>query len=119
MTRVLSYSLLALLLLIALQAAYGLVESPYSDQDIANSLVDTWEVHAWWTLAVLGFLALVAFFALPLAFMGHEKSTRQYARRVLGLAVVAAILAYSSHAALTARTTRLTGQTFGAFSGLF
>ena len=81
-------------------------------------MVDTCELHSWGTLVILGFLGLVGLFAAPLAIWGYEAPTRRFARFILSLALSAAVLAYLSHAALSARTTRLTGQTFGRFHGL-
>jgi hypothetical protein len=117
--KVLRYCLVAGLVVLCLQAAAGLVIPPYSDEEIRSSWVDTWEVHAWWTILVVGFSALVAALGLPLAVWGRELATRRFARLVVALCVAAAILAVASHATLTSRTTRLTGQTFSRFYGLF
>jgi hypothetical protein len=107
------------LALLSLQGAAGLVVPPYSDQELSGSIVDTWEVHAWWTFLVIGFCAFVTLCASVFAFWGYEYGTRRVGRLVAGLALAAAVLAYASHAVLTVRTTRLTGQTFSRAYGLF
>ena len=116
--KILRYCLVALLVLLSLQAAVGVFHPPYSDAELQGSLVDTWEVHAWWTILVVGLTSVVALLASPLAVWGREPQTRRFARLIISLCVAACILAITSHALLTNRTTRLTGQTFGRFYGL-
>ena len=116
--RALRWSLIAILAVLCLQSAWELIVPPYSDEQIKSSFVDTWELHAWGTIVVLGFLALVTLCASPLAIWGHDEAARRFAHVIMGLSLCAAALAYSSHAALTARTTRLTGQTFSRCHGL-
>jgi hypothetical protein len=119
MFRALRYGLIAILALLCLQGAVGLVVPPYSDQELARSIVDTWEVNAYWTLMAIGFSAFVAFCSALPAFWGYERATRTFARWILALSVSAAVLAYTSHAALSVRVTHLTGQTFSRGHGLF
>ena len=61
MFRALRYGLIVILALLCLQGAVGLVVPPYSDQELEGSVVDTWEVDAYWTLMVIGLSGFVAF----------------------------------------------------------
>ena len=97
---------------------YEWVVPPYSDEEIRDAMVDTWEPYAWFTLFSIGVLGIVVFIAGVVAILVHRRDIRLTAAAAIALAVGGALMAYRNHAALTERTTELTGQTFGRFNGL-
>ena len=110
-------AIIAMLLVVGGFAVWGLLNPPYTDQQIQASLVDTWEVEAWSTTALLVLLAIAVAMAIALAYRGANLTRRLSVLVVLAAVVVGALLC-SSHIALTNRVTQLTGQTFGGFYGL-
>ena len=64
-------------------------------------------------------IVVVAGLSLTLAHRAQTQSVRHLSRVALVLAVLATTLLLYGHIALTERATRLTGQTFGAFYGVF
>jgi len=94
------------------------VSPPFTDAEIRDSFVDTWEPSAWMTLlalSVLGCIFLVSLVALAFA---RQRPTRVMTIATVTLSIGGALLSYRNHVALTERTTALTGQTFGRFHGL-
>ena len=110
-------AIIAMLLVVGGFAINGLLNPPYTDQQIQASFVDTWEVEAWSTTALLVLLAIAVALSLALAYRGANLTRRLSTMAVL-VAVLAGVLVCSSHVALTNRVTQLTGQTFGGFYGL-
>src|SRR5262245_4807652 len=104
-----------------LGCVWGLYEwlvPPFTDQEIRDSFVDTWEPSAWTTLlalAMLGTVTLISLFILPFT---RQRGTRVTTAITLLLSLVACSVVYRNHVALSERTTALTGQTFGRFHGL-
>ena len=92
---------------------------PFTDAQLAAAgFVDAWEPHAIVTTLLLLMLSISALgIAAFLAFGGAAL------RRRGALALVAVIAAggsqLASHIELTRQVTRITGQTFGGFYGLF
>lgn len=88
---------------------------PFTDQQIRDSFIDTWEASAWYTmigLAALGITCLPAIFV----FFGSRKGLyRVLAATTLILAGLAAVLGYMHQATLAKRTTELTGQPVAVF----
>jgi len=87
----------------------------YSDDEIRQSLVDTYEPSAWnfigvCILAVLGVIA---------ALVAKSAAVHSFRRRMaimqIALMLTAVVVAASGHYRLMQRTTRLTGQAFGGF----
>ena len=97
---------------------YEWVVPPYSDQEIRDAMVDTWETYAWSTLFCICVLGVVAIVAGVVAIFVRRRDIRLTAAAAIALAVGGALMAYRNHAARTDRTTALTGQTFGRFNGL-
>jgi hypothetical protein len=98
-------------------AAFGayLNLTSYSDEEIRQSLVDTYEPSAW-TLIQVCTLSVVG---IACALLTRAASRRPTRRRVaviqLVLMVAAVAVAAYGHHRLMRRTTALTGQTFGGF----
>ena len=92
---------------------------PFTDQEIRESFVDTWEPSALVTLSVLAALGLVTLISLLVLLFTRQRGTRAMTVATLLLSVAAALLVYRNHIALSDRTTALTGQTFGRFHGLW
>jgi hypothetical protein len=92
---------------------------PYSDQEIRASIVDTWEADALFTFAALAGIAVVTALSLALAYRSEERLVRRLAVLAVFLAMSSSALVLYSHIALTERTTRLTGHSFGPLYGLF
>lgn len=109
--------LLALALIVSASAVKDLIWSPYSDQELIE-LVDSWEVYAGFTILVLVLMTGVAAVSTAAAVWKGDRRRRRLALATLVVAVAAAGLQTWSHAALTKRTTRVSGQTFGGFYGL-
>jgi len=87
----------------------------YSDEEIRQSLVDTYEPSAW-TLIEVCTLSVVG---IACALLTRAASSRRTRRRIaaiqLVLMVAAVGVAAYGHHRLMRRTTKLTGQTFGGF----
>ena len=113
------YTAVSILLLTCIYAIFGLLHPPYSDQQIMASIVDTWEAEAMSTVALTVAVVVVAVASLALAYRAQNQSVRRLSRIALVLSVAAVGLLFYTHIELTERTTRLTGQTFGALYGLF
>jgi len=96
----------------------GLLDPPYTDEELAASFVDTWEPHAIVTTLLLAILSVAALaVCIVLAVGGAD--LRRYSLVTLLVVVSAIASQLASHVALSNRVTRLTGQTFGGFYGLF
>lgn len=91
---------------------------PFTDQEIRDSLVDTWEPSAWVTQLVLMALGTVALVSLLVLLFARQRASPSITIVTLMIALMAVWLAYRNHVVLTERTTALTGQTFGKFHGL-
>jgi len=113
------FLVIGLLLVIGGFGVYTVLNPPYTDQEILNSgVVDAWEPEAIVTFALLFVLAVIGVFCIALTYRSN-RLTRRLAALAVFLCVFSGALFLSSHAALTERTTRLTGQTFGPLYGLF
>ncbi len=97
---------------------YELLNPPFTDQEIKASFVDTWEVAAWSTMALLVLLTAAVVVSLALSFHS-TKPVRRLSTLAVFAAVVVGSLICSNHVVLTNRVTQITGQTFGDFYGLF
>lgn len=121
MMRVREVFLVALTMLLVVVFVYAVntvFSPPYTDREIQASFVDTWQGEAIVTAFLLALLVPIAMMAVILGWRGSRLAKR-LALMSAGLVVFAAVLLVSGHAALTERTTRLTGQDFGGFYGLF
>jgi hypothetical protein len=99
-------------------AGYGKLSPAFTDLEIQASFVDTWGVHALFTLGSSALLLACALFSILLG-LGASRTAKRLAVVSAGLAGVAVVLLIATHIELAERTTRLTGQTFGGFYGLF
>ena len=109
---VLLLAIVATLILVSAFSVYGLLNPPYTDEQIQASLVDTWEAAARTTTALLFLVALAVVLSLVLAYRGAG-STRRLSAIAVFLAVLAGALVCSSHIVLTNRVAQLTGQALG------
>jgi hypothetical protein len=117
--RIAAMSPLTLVALLA--CVWGLhewVSPPFTDAEIRDSFVDTWEPSAWMTLLELVVLGCVFLISLLVLVFTRQRSMRVLTIATATLAIGGALLSYRNHVALTERTTALTGQTFGKFHGL-
>ena len=110
--------LIALLLLGAAAAIHDYFVPPYSDREIRESIVDTWEVEAFGAASALVLMGSAIALALRLAYRSKGTLSRRMAAVAVALAASAAMLTLLNHITLTKRTSQLTGQSFGAFYGL-
>ena len=109
-------------LLFALLVVVGLIElaaltSPPTDEELRNSIVDTWQTAAMVTQAALSTLLVLCVIAVAISI---------FARASRGLAIALALLALLSawhwtwnHIVLSERAEGLAGIRFGGFYGLF
>jgi hypothetical protein len=111
-------SLIVILVVACVFGINGLVNSPYTDQQIQASLVDTWQVESSITTILIFLLGLVIAFSTFIAYLSTA-STRLLAWFSVFLAIIAAVFAYASHVEFTNRVIQITGQSFGSFYGLF
>ncbi|ODU58013.1 MAG: hypothetical protein ABT02_15720 [Comamonadaceae bacterium SCN 68-20] len=120
MTDIREFVLVSFFGLIAFVCAfviYSLVVPPFTDAEIQQSLVDTWQVNAIITTACLVVVLAVGALSALLSWRGSPLAKRLSVGSVaLSLATVGLLVL--SHAALTERTTKLTGQEFGGILGL-
>ena len=95
---------------------WQILSPPYSDAQIAASLVDTWQPHAFVTGVVLALLFVAGCVAAFCLFASR------HLRRTSWVALLAIVLAictqFAGHVLLSHQATRVTGQTFGALYGL-
>ena len=115
--EVLLASLAGLLAIAFAFAVYGFLFPPFTDHEIQQSLVDTWEVNAIVTTAALA-LVLPASVLAALLIWRASRLAKRLGIVSIALAIFTTVLLILSHAALTERTTRLTGQEFGGALGL-
>ena len=104
---------------VCIYAVYELFHPPFSDQEIKASVVDTWEVGALSTVALIIGIAIVGMTSLALRIGTVDQSVRRLSVIAVILSIASIAILFYSHIALTERTTQLTGQTFGRFYGLF
>ena len=115
--EVLLVSLAGLLAIALAVCAYFFLGSTFTDQEIQQSIVDSWEINATLTVIALFIVIPLGLLAAPLCW----RPTRLAKRLALTCAVLCilnVVLVVGNHVALTARTTRLTGQHFGGIFGL-
>lgn len=110
-------SLAGFLALVCAFAIYSLVVPPFMDAEIQQSFVDTWGINALVTTAGLVIVVVAGALSASLGRRGTRLVKRLSLTSVV-LSVAAAGLLVLSHAMLTERTTRLTGQEFGGMLGL-
>lgn len=109
--------LIVLALIVAVDGAWQIFDPPFTDAQISNSLVDTWEPRALVTAIVLALLFAGALFAGAVLAFGRASLRRRSSAALL--AIVAAVsLELAGHILLSSQVTRATGQTLGAFYGL-
>ena len=121
MTRLREIALVCLVVILAIVCILAGYESffpPYTDAQIQENFVDTWEPHALGTAALL-LLVLVAAVVSPALAWGCSRFSKKLAAVSVALCATSTVLLVASHVSLTERTTALTGQTFGGFYGLF
>jgi hypothetical protein len=111
-------ALVAAAVLACLYGSISLAWSPYTDQQIRSSIVDTWEPEATVTSVFLGALLVCLALCVWLGIRSRKPTDRVLSALASALTLAGMGLVLASHAALTIRVTRLTGQTFGTFYGL-
>lgn len=90
----------------------------YTDEQIRQSVVDTWEPSALVTYLLLCVLAFFALLALAISIFSKGVAERLLATTAILVTLGAAALELRSHVVLTERTTALTGEEFGSCYGL-
>ncbi|MEO8670675.1 MAG: hypothetical protein ABI411_05120 [Tahibacter sp.] len=115
---ILLWVLTFLLVLLCGVAVWSALSPPYSDREILESVVDTWEAETMFTAVFLVLLFGAAGLAAFFGFAGRETSGRRLAVLAFFLAIISAGLQLFNHAALADRVTQLTDQHFGTFYGL-
>ena len=113
--------LLAVSVIVSLAIAVGgvwqLLSPPYSDAQIAASLVDTWEVHALTTSFALVLLSVLACITLAICMFSGKRL--RLAACVAFFVISAGIgVQLAAHVVLTHQVARVTGQKFGPLYGL-
>jgi hypothetical protein len=108
---------IGLFAIIGVFAAYSLVFPPFTDAEIQQSFVDTWGVNAIITIVGLAVVLSAGGLSALLSWRGTSLTKRLSIAAVM-LSITAAGLLILAHAALTERTTKLTGQEFGGILGL-
>ena len=98
-------------------AIYSLVVPPFTDAEIQQSFVDTWGSNAIFTKAGLAVVLPAGALSALLGWRGTPLAKRLSITSVV-LSIATAGFLILSHAMLTERTTRLTGQEFGGMLGL-
>lgn len=98
-------------------AIYSLLIPPFTDAEIQQSFVDTWEVNAVITAVALVVVLATGALSALLSWRGSRLAKRISIAGVV-LSVSAAGFLILSHSALTERTTQITGQEFGGMLGL-
>jgi H+/Cl- antiporter ClcA len=88
---------------------------PYSDDEIRQSLVDTYEPSAWNFMGACFFAVVGGAAGLVARVAAARPTRRRLATIQVAVMVVAVAVAGFGHHRLMQRTTRLTGQTFGGF----
>jgi hypothetical protein len=103
------------LVALAVLGALAMLLQPFSDDEIQQSLVDTYEPSAWNFIAIC-IVALAGVGCAVLARVAsHTRSRRRVALLQVGVMLASMVLAAYGHHRLMRRTTQLTGQTFGGF----
>jgi len=115
--EVLLSSLTGLLAIVCAFALYGFFFPPFADAEIQESFIDTWQVNAILTAAALGISVVAGALSALLSWRAKGLS-KTLAVAAAALCVISVGLLFFNHAALTSRTTELTGQTFGGAFGL-
>lgn len=108
------------LTLLGLLAVFEIKEYflPPSDDEIVRLGVEAWDGYAFFTTVIGVAVASLTVIMLGVAYLSHHRGRRV---ALIGAAVGMLIigLALMNHILLTCRVTRLTGQTFGGFYGLW
>jgi len=112
-SRFVSAAQIAVALAVAIYGTVEVLHPPFTNQEIQRSLADTWEVAA---LATLKILVVLAVSVVVSAVLVWRKAGR-LAITALVLSLLAGAVTIYNHAALTNRTTQLTGQKFAGFYG--
>jgi len=115
--RRLASAALVILAALCLIQLSGLRHSTYSDHEIEQSIVDTWQVSAHVTMLLVGVELMSVVVTVTIA-LWRGNLRRQKVLIALFLLVASSCMAIHKHARLTQRTTALTGQHFGPFLGL-
>ena len=115
--EVLLSSLTGLLAIVCAFAFYGFLFPPFTDAEIQESFVDTWEVNAVLTAVALGVSVVAGALTVLLSWRAKGLS-KTLSLAAMALFAMSVGLLLFNHSALTTRTTELTGQTFGGAFGL-
>jgi len=113
------YAAVAALLLACLYGGYAVTSTPYSDQELRASIVDTWQAQALFTLVVLAGIAALTALSVAVAYGTRDRVVRRLRLLAILLSITSAALVFSGHMALTERATLITGHSFGFLYGLF
>ena len=105
----------AVIVSVALLCALVSVTESYSDEQVRQSLVDTYEGSAWNFVAVCLFALLGIGCAVLARVASHSRTRRHVDLLQIALMIVSIGVAAYEHHRLMQRTTALTGQTFGGF----
>jgi hypothetical protein len=113
--RVLPYFFIGFALLGLMLGVREWLQPPFTDQQIRDSLVDTWEVAAS-TVPVFAFSFLgLAGIAVVLARRAPDARARRVAWLAAGLCLLTLAVVFRNHLVLTQRASALTGQDLALF----
>ena len=115
--EVLLVTIAGLLAISLLVFAYLFLGQTFTDAEIQESIVDSWEVNATLTAIALAIVIPLGLLAVPLLWRPTLLAKR-LAIACAALCILNVALLVGNHAVLTERTTRLTGQHFGGALGL-
>jgi hypothetical protein len=110
---------ISMLLVVCAYGAYISWHPPYSDYEIKASIVDTWQVEALFTFALLVAVGFLALLSVALGWRSSHLLLRRLSVLAVLLSAASGVLLLYSHISLTERAVQLTGQSFGGFYGLF
>jgi hypothetical protein len=102
---------------LAIEGAWQVLVPPFSDAQVAASLVDTWQPHAVFTNVVLVLLFFAICFVVAVQMLGGPK-LRGLAYAALVALSIAGGTQVAGHIALSHQVTRVTGQALGPMCGL-
>jgi len=104
-------------LALAISGLWQVLHPSYSAAQVAASIVDTWQAHAFVTVLVLAALCLCACAVVAIRVLAGQR-----VRHLFYIAFLSICVAFgaqlASHIALTRHVTKVTGQTFGPLYGL-
>ena len=113
------YAAIAVLLAASVYSLYAVFSTPFSDEAITASLVDTWEASALATSVALVVIGVIALLSVALAYPSGSARVRRLGTVAVLLSMSSGALLFYGHVVLSERTAQLTGHSFGSLYGLF